>query len=294
MTDEHKIGKLMRFVIISCIFFANLSFAAPHVEYASPMGAEHWRMTGNPIRCGLSLAIPFYGIGYFEQYATKQPHFILRKWEQVQRALPAQVIARPPVWKPLIPRSFIVAKSFVKPGEYGIYLSREPTLKLLTFLMQGYQANFNYLSEEGFSITVALSPIRFRKVYAQYQQCIGNLLPFNYDQVKESVFHFDVDSKSLSDADKDQLRRIAQYAAADMQIETIKIVGYADQSGRKGYNNAVSQFRAETVKAYLLNLGVPKKKLYTTWVGEMHPVARNDTDAGRAENRRVVVNMIRK
>ncbi|WP_348645822.1 OmpA family protein [Legionella maioricensis] len=271
----------------------NTAFAVPHVDFLSPMGDEQWRMSGNPIRCGLSLMIPNYGIGYFEQYATKPPHFILRKWDQVQRALPAQVVARPPVWKPF-GQSFWVTRSFIKPGAYGIFLPREPTLKLLTYLSQGYQANFNYQSEEGFGVTVALSPIRFQKVYSRYQRCLGNLLPFNYEQVKESVFHFDVDSKLLTDADKEQLRRIAQYAEADVQIEVIRIVGYADESGRKGYNNAVSQFRAEAVKHYLLWLGVPKKKLSVTWYGALKPIARNDTDEGRAANRRVVVNLLKK
>lgn len=294
MAFGHNKSKITKNVLAGCVLLVNTSMAAPHVDYASPMGEEKWRMSGNPIRCGLSLAIPNYGIGYFEQYATQSPHFILRKWDQVLRDLPAQVIAKPPVWKPLLPRTYIVAKTYVKPGEYGLYLGREPALKLLVFLSQGYQANFNYLSEEGFSITVALSPIKFQRVYAQYQQCIGNLLPFNYDDVKETVFHFGVDSRFLTDADKNQLRRIAQYVAADVQIQTIRVVGYADDSGRKGYNNAISQYRAEAIENYLLGLGVPKRKLSVTWFGALKPVARNDTDDGRAANRRVVVDLIRK
>jgi outer membrane protein OmpA-like peptidoglycan-associated protein len=293
MVFGRKINRLIKTGVMSYVLAMNTTYAAPHVDFASPMGDEQWRMSGNPIRCGLSLMIPNYGIGYFEQYATKQPHFILRKWEQVQRALPTQVLAKPPVWKPF-GQSFLVTRSFIKPGNYGIFLTREPALKLLTYLSQGYQANFNYQSEEGFGITVALSPIRFQKVYSRYQRCLGSLLSFNYAQVKETVFHFGVDSKILTDADKDQLRRIAEYTAADLQIEIIRVVGYADDSGRKGYNNAVSQFRAEAVKHYLLGLGVPKRKLFVTWYGALQPVARNDTDEGRAANRRVIVSLIRK
>ena len=293
MAFGYNAGKMIKIGALSYALGINAAFAALHVDFLSPMGDEQWKMSGNPIRCGLSLMIPNYGIGYFEQYATKPPHFILRKWQQVQRPLPAQVSAKSPVWKPFGP-SFFVSRTFIRPGSYGIFLAREPSLKLLTYLSQGYQANFNYQSEEGFGITVALSPIRFQKVYSRYQRCLGSLLSFNYDQVKETVFHFEVDSKVLTDGDKDQLRRIAQYAAADVQIEVIRIVGYADESGRKGYNNAVSQFRAEAVKHYLLGLGVPKKKLSVTWFGAMKPVARNDTDEGRAANRRVVVNLLKK
>lgn len=292
MAFGHKINKALVITLLSQVLCLP-SFSAPQVSFASPMGDEKWSMSGNPIRCGLSLTIPNYGVGYFEQYATQSPHFILRKWEQVQRSIPAQVVASSPVWKPE-GRTIFVSRTFIKPGEYGIFLTREPTLKLLTYLSQGFQANFAYHSEEGFNVSVALSPIRFQKVYSKYQRCLGSLLPFNYDQVKESVFHFGIDSNELTDADKKQLRRIAQYAAADIQIEVIKVSGYADESGRKGYNNAVSQYRAEAVRNYLLKLGVPKKKLSVTWFGAKKPVARNDTDDGRAANRRVVVDLVKK
>ncbi len=279
-------------VYASC-FISSLGFTeVTHLDFASPMGEEVWRMTGNPLRCGLSLAIPNYGVGYFEQYATKKPHFILRTWEQVQRTLPALVLASPPVWK--AGRNYMVAKSFIKPGEYGIFLTRDPALKLLSFLSQGYQANFNYRNEQGFTTTIILSPIRFQKVYAKYQRCLGSLLTFNYNDIKENILHFTSDSRIISDEDKSQLRKIVQYVEADKQVEVVRVVGYADDSGRKGYNNAISQFRAEAVGNYLLSLGFPKKKLYVTWVGAQQPVARNDTDEGRAANRRVVISVLKK
>ena len=286
--------KLVVAGVASCGLVDTLSWGgAPYVKYASSMGEEKWHMTGNRLRCGLSLIIPNYGVGYFEQYATKNPHFILRKWDQVPQRIPATVLAISPVWKPF-GRSFAVGKTFVKPGEYGFFLKRDYALKLLTFLSQGYQAIFNYRSELGFPTTVSLSPVHFRSGYADYQRCLANLLPFNFDAVKESVFHFTTDGRSLSDNDKAQLRRIAEYVAADNQIETVRILGYTDASGRRGYNNAISQLRAKTIQNYLLGLGVPKKKLFATWFGSEDPIARNDTEDGRAENRRAVVSLIKK
>ncbi|TAL64840.1 MAG: OmpA family protein [Legionella sp.] len=264
-----------------------------HINFASPMGDEKWTMSGSPLRCGLSLKIPNYGIGYFEQFATKDPHFILRKWEEVLHPVPAQVFALSPVWKPK-GQNILVTRSSINPGEFGIYLRREPALKLLGYLSQGFQINFDYRSAEGFNVSVVISPIRFQKVYAKYQQCLGGLMSFDYSAVKESVFHFGVDSKELSDDDKVQLRRIAKYVAADDQIEQVRVLGYADENGRKGYNNAISQFRAQAVQNYLLKLGVSKKKMYVTWFGALKPVGRNDTDEGRAANRRVVVELIKK
>lgn len=293
MANYHSSCRRVIKGVLASSLFVSVSLAeVTHLDFLSPMGEERWRMTGNPLRCGLSLTIPNYGVGYFEQYATKNPHFILRTWDQVQKALPALVLASPPVWK--AGRNYMVAKSQIKPGEYGIFLPRNPALKLLSFLSQGYEANFNYRNEQGFTTTVILSPIHFKKVYSKYQHCISSLLSFNYNDIKESILHFGSDSRMISDVDKIQLRRIAQYVAADQQVEEVRVVGYADDSGRRGYNNAISQFRAEEVQTYLLSQGVPKAKLYVTWVGAQQPVARNDTDEGRAANRRVVVNVFKK
>ncbi len=291
MTLDINLGKFLFRVILCCGLVTGASFAAPPLKYASPMGDERWKMTGNPIRCGLSLVIPNYGVGYFEQYATKPPHFILRKWEQVNRRLPAQLVARSPVWKPAGP-NFLIAKTSIRPGDYGIYLERASALKLLDFLSKGYQGSFNYRSEQGFDVAVILSPIKFRKVYSKYQRCLGGLLSFGLDKVKHNVLYFGVDSTELADADKEQLRRIEQYAAADVQIEKIRIVGYSDDTGRKGYNNAISQYRAEAVRNYLVKVGVPRTKIVITWKGVLNPVAPNDTEAGRAANRRVVIDLI--
>lgn len=285
--------RLLKRIAVSYLISLSAAFAMGNVQFAMPMGGASWRVSANPIRCGLSLTIPNYGIGYFEQYAAQPPHFILRKWDEIPRPLPARIIIRPPVWKPVGPVA-LVGRITINPGEFGIFLRRNSALQLLTYLSQGLETTFNYQSELGFGVTVALTPIGFQKPYSRYQQCIGNLLSFGFDRVKESIFHFGPDSRELTDEDKAQLRRIAQYVAADMQIKVIRVVGYADESGRKGYNNAISQDRAQTVQNYLIMLGVPQEQLSVTWLGALKPIARNDTDAGRTANRRVVINLIKK
>ncbi len=66
-----------RYALLKCVavgvFSVSTTFAMGHVDFAVPMGNSTWRVSGNPIRCGLSLTIPNYGIGYFEQYAAQPP-----------------------------------------------------------------------------------------------------------------------------------------------------------------------------------------------------------------------------
>ncbi len=67
----------------------------------------------------------------------------------------------------------------------------------------------------------------------------------------------------------------------------IEIAGYTDSVGSDEYNLNLSDRRAQSVMDYLVSLGVPAEKLTSRGYGEGDPIASNDTDEGRAQNRRV-------
>jgi len=67
----------------------------------------------------------------------------------------------------------------------------------------------------------------------------------------------------------------------------VEVAGHTDSVGSEAYNQALSMRRADAVKDYLVSKGVKASRLTAKGYGESQPVASNDTDAGRAENRRV-------
>jgi OOP family OmpA-OmpF porin len=68
------------------------------------------------------------------------------------------------------------------------------------------------------------------------------------------------------------------------------LVGYTDSVGPEEYNLNLSNRRADSVAAYLMNnYGVKQDQIVVNWYGEANPVASNDTAEGRAQNRRVEV-----
>jgi outer membrane protein OmpA-like peptidoglycan-associated protein len=69
----------------------------------------------------------------------------------------------------------------------------------------------------------------------------------------------------------------------------ILIVGHTDSVGTDAYNLDLSQRRALAASAYLQSLGVPASRLHATGKGESEPIQPNDTEAGRAQNRRVEI-----
>ena len=71
--------------------------------------------------------------------------------------------------------------------------------------------------------------------------------------------------------------------------QTVLVEGHTDSKGPDDANMALSQARAESVRAYLVSRGVKPARISAVGRGEAQPVATNDTPEGRANNRRVEI-----
>jgi outer membrane protein OmpA-like peptidoglycan-associated protein len=72
----------------------------------------------------------------------------------------------------------------------------------------------------------------------------------------------------------------------------INVFGHTDSTGSDSYNQALSQRRAYSVSNYLTGRGVNPQRLIAQGFGESRPVADNSTEAGRAQNRRVEIQIV--
>ena len=79
----------------------------------------------------------------------------------------------------------------------------------------------------------------------------------------------------------------------DADVISIKVIGFTDSVGSDAYNQGLSERRASSVAEYLLSQGVAPNKLTSEGKGESQPVADNETDEGRAKNRRVELHINR-
>lgn len=73
----------------------------------------------------------------------------------------------------------------------------------------------------------------------------------------------------------------------------VEIAGYTDSIGSYDYNMRLSEKRAQAVLDYLVSTGVPADRLSAKGFGPDDPIASNDTDAGRAQNRRVELHIFK-
>jgi len=67
----------------------------------------------------------------------------------------------------------------------------------------------------------------------------------------------------------------------------IEISGHTDNVGNKKANKLLSERRAQTCRDYLVSKGIDKSRIVTAGYGDERPIATNDTDAGRQQNRRI-------
>ena len=102
----------------------------------------------------------------------------------------------------------------------------------------------------------------------------------------KSDFSFDFDSAVIKPGAEDEIARIAAVLIKYPQTN-ISIEGHTDSKGAEEYNMDLSKSRAEAVKASLIGRGLTSSRLQTIGFGESKPVATNDTEAGRQQNRRV-------
>lgn len=72
----------------------------------------------------------------------------------------------------------------------------------------------------------------------------------------------------------------------------IRVSGHTDSTGSREYNQQLSQRRAQSVADYLRRRGVASGRIYTAGYGEDRPIADNRTASGRAQNRRVEIEIL--
>jgi outer membrane protein OmpA-like peptidoglycan-associated protein len=113
---------------------------------------------------------------------------------------------------------------------------------------------------------------------------------FDYSMVmSDDSAHFPVSHAQLSDEETARLNDFATKLKTDNRNVYLEIQGYTDATGSDAGNLRLGAERAEAVRRYLSKAGVPLNRMSTISYGKDAPVAPNNTRAGRAQNRRVVV-----
>ena len=106
---------------------------------------------------------------------------------------------------------------------------------------------------------------------------------------RQVQFHFGQSNltQTVDPVSDDLLGEVRDAIVKHPEIELIEVQGHADIVGTDEYNQKLSEARAEAVRAWLVKKGIPETRLSARGFGSKDPVASNDSEKGRQENRRV-------
>lgn len=104
----------------------------------------------------------------------------------------------------------------------------------------------------------------------------------------DSGLLFDFDSAALRDNAERDLSEFAE-SMKDFPDTKVLIVGHTDSKGSASYNQSLSERRAESASDFMRQRGLSSDRLIIEGKGESEPVATNETEAGRQQNRRVEI-----
>lgn len=158
----------------------------------------------------------------------------------------------------------------------------------------GSKGNYDVLLETPgrYSVTAEKDGYLFSTHYIELDE-YGRLVKGTRDifldksqnKVRLLVF-FETDKAVLSKSSLPELQRVAKFLKANPNYQ-VEIAGHTDNTGDDAYNMDLSTKRANSVVDYLVRNGVDRSRLTAKGYGETMPVSSNDTEDGRAENRRV-------
>jgi outer membrane protein OmpA-like peptidoglycan-associated protein len=110
--------------------------------------------------------------------------------------------------------------------------------------------------------------------------------------LSDDSMKFPIDGSKLSPEAQTRLSDFVQKLKADNKNVYLEIQGHTDNTGTPDLNMRLGEQRAEAVRLFMNQQGVPLNRMATISYGQTAPVAPNTTREGRAENRRVVVEVL--
>ncbi|MGH2576036.1 MAG: OmpA family protein [Ignavibacteria bacterium] len=175
------------------------------------------------------------------------------------------------------------AKTDPETGEYFIAL---PVGRSYAYYAQakGFYSNINYLDLTDEKI--------YKEINTDVKVISVEELEVSGKSIKLERIFFDFDKYDLKEESYQSLNRLIKFLSDNSRIK-IEIDAHTDNIGNDNYNLSLSEKRAGSVVNYLILKGIDKSRLFPKGYGETNPIALNDTEDGRALNRRVEFRLLK-
>jgi len=167
--------------------------------------------------------------------------------------------------------------TIINTGSYALTVSKEGYL----FHSENMALEESKTAAEPFLYSVLLQKIKPKEVVVTKPKAV----------ILKNIF-FETGSATLLSSSDIEINKLFELLNTNPNIK-IQIIGHTDNVGNENDNQKLSEERARSVYTALVNLGVEKSRVSSIGKGENNPIASNEDEAGRKENRRtefVIVN----
>ena len=276
--------------------FAGIPTQAATLEYGASLDQSSWRLTGDSaLECRLEHFIPGYGSGSFISRAGKQINldFELRPLRPNAKVQTVTLRSSSPRWRPGVPDSGLATIRFYK--QFDGLVEGKTAWTMAGELEQGRFPAFVFRDwyHSGKAVQVSVSAVGFYPRYQSFLMCLQSLLPYTFEDIAFTALNYEKGSDQLTPYSQRRLGMIGDYLKADPGIDMLVINAYTDSYGGRWSNLKLSERRAKAIKEYFAGLGIDPKRIEVQGHGEKQHIASNDTESGRAQNRRVIISMSR-
>jgi outer membrane protein OmpA-like peptidoglycan-associated protein len=287
-------NKIIKTILCATLVILAANSSAALRQYSAKVENSDWRLKDETrLLCTLSHRLPGYGEAMFSSFASKQLNM---EFELDMLRLPksfgvAAVYSVPPKWMPGQVQRSIADMTIRK--QYNGDLPEQAAWTMLTELEKGFWPTIYYQDwyNQYDKVAVGLNASNFALPYAQFAECVANLLPYSFQDISYTVLNYQFNNTKLTKYSQKRLAMIGEYLKEDTDLELVLLDGYTDSYGGRAINKEISISRAVEIKTFFSSMGVAPERIDITGHGERRHVSPNTNESTRAKNRRVVIRM---
>lgn len=278
--------------LITLLF--SLTAIAQAEQFQAPITDTQWQVTESPLECSLTQDIARFGRAQFTQLPAQEFSltFTTSLYPSKQTNIYFEIAQAP--WQNSEDR-LILSSVAAEKNQQTFTIKGKLAKQAFTYIKEGMFPTIRYLSQNSLEeISVLLSTVHFRDSHLAFTQCVEQLTPYTFEQMRQLTVYFNLEQSTLHSEAKKALTRLADYVKIDDSIKRITVSGHTDSHGRKRLNIPLSQARSIAVKRFLIDeSGLDESMITTSFHREFVAATSNKTNSGRTQNRRAEIELIR-
>lgn len=259
--------------MVAMLVWLTVAIPVTAAESAAPisvaMDQVSWQNRSDPFICKLELDLGKNGRLAFIHAAGSEGHFHYFPDPSPVGSVHLASVTAP--WMPSTRSEWVRLEE----EQDSFRLSPGQTAALIRAMDSGLWTSLRVDNTE-----IRIPTIRWQAARKLYQQCEKALSPLSVAQARDTVVHFARGQSALTEAQLEQLARLARYARLDPAITRILVDGHTDKVGNRIANLQLSRQWARDVAAALSNAGVDERLLEVRAHGDRYPVSENDSRKG--------------